>query len=380
MDQIASHPFVQALGDVSAQEVLGVAQALVASAANVIIFCVAFSSELYCDLVLKLAGFTIWAIDTVTGARHFGASPKPHAQRRACEPVYEDGNPNCLDEAKTLERSSYPHAPATLIKRTKEVLASMYKDPELLADDFQFTAPIVGPLPKKRFLALWKEADVTSAFPGMKTNAFGFTVDPMEPDRVWFFHRTQMVFTGELKVFGGPFPIKGDNTNIVTPPQAQSMRFDKDLKVYALTVGAVVDRCAANNCGGLGGMFGPLVAIGRGLPFPEGRPLEQQRSLRFEAGMRLGQTVDAVLGLAIVRRIRLSQATKKPKATTKLQVEGGEKGDAVNDGHREGEVAVSAGAYTPGGLQKAVASPVPTVASKTPAQVLGVNESTETKG
>ena len=44
----------------------------------------------------------------------------------------------------------------------------------LLADDFQFTAPIVGPLPKERFLKLWRQADVMgSTFPDMRTNAFG---------------------------------------------------------------------------------------------------------------------------------------------------------------------------------------------------------------
>lgn len=387
-----SNPIVKAISEVSADEIVALVRAGVALLANVVVLAISFGSELYCDLVLTFAGWSIAVIDFFTGAASFGAPPKPHAQRRTCEPVLEADSRFVVDEQKTLARSTFSHSPEALIAQTKLVLASMYKNGELLAEDFQFTAPIVGPLPKDRFLKLWRQADVMeSTFPDMRTNAFGFTVDPMEPDRVWFFHRARMTFTGELKIFGGPFPIKGDNTSIVTPPQVQSMRFNDQLKVYALTVGAVVDRCATNNCGGLGGMFGPLLAMNRGLPFPEARSLEKQRSLRFDAGMRLGQTVDAVLGLTVVTR--LGKAAQKAAAAAKaaataaatsgnsavnmavkgMQESKGESARPSPSARSTASIATS----TTEDLTKAIATPI---MMKEAAVAAGVVESAETKG
>lgn len=51
---------------------------------------------------------------------------------------------------------------------------------------------------------------------------------------------------------------------------------------YKLTGGYVVDRTAGDkDCGGLGGMFGVVTALGLSLPFREGKPW--QRSPAWEA-------------------------------------------------------------------------------------------------
>ena len=38
---------------------------------------------------------------------------------------------------------------------------------------------------------------------------------------------------------------------------------------------------SVGNTGGLGGIFGPLVAIGKPLPFPEARPYKPSKRYRF---------------------------------------------------------------------------------------------------
>ena len=63
-----------------------------------------------------------------------------------------------LDVAKTLAASSFPIKPEILIKRAKAVLAAEFGtrpgvDPDdLLSEDFQFVAPVVGPLSKTEFV------------------------------------------------------------------------------------------------------------------------------------------------------------------------------------------------------------------------------------
>ena len=49
--------------------------------------------------------------------------------------------------------------------------------------------------------------------------------------------------------------------------------------VTKFTIGAVMDR-SVGNTGGLGGLFGPLYAIGKGLPFREARPWKPSKGYR----------------------------------------------------------------------------------------------------
>ena len=56
-------------------------------------------------------------------------------------------------------------------------------DPKLLlADDFQFVAPIIGPLTRTEFVRAFGSFKVRDAFPDLKDNSV-FSVDPMEPNR-----------------------------------------------------------------------------------------------------------------------------------------------------------------------------------------------------
>jgi hypothetical protein len=53
-----------------------------------------------------------------------------------------------IDVAKTLERSTFPLKPEELVAKAKNVIATMFGtlDNDVLADDFRFVAPVVGPL------------------------------------------------------------------------------------------------------------------------------------------------------------------------------------------------------------------------------------------
>ena len=122
------------------------------------------------------------------------------------------------------------------------------------------------------------------AIPDAKDNSW-FTVDPLEPNRVWWFTRLTATHTGPLN-FGGSV-LKGEGKAIRMPPQASSMLFDTEGKVYTVTVGYTMDK-RIGNTNGLGAVLGILKAVGKPLPFSEGHALYNP-SLRFEAFKRLAK-------------------------------------------------------------------------------------------
>eukprot|EP00092_Neocalanus_flemingeri_P013719 GFUD01014797.1.p1 GENE.GFUD01014797.1~~GFUD01014797.1.p1 ORF type:complete len:269 (+),score=70.46 GFUD01014797.1:48-854(+) len=244
------------------------------------------AGHLYCTLALYLASLLIELIDflirklvtivtAVTGIEN--KKPKPWIQTFSTEPVWTEKN--FLDEQSMLDRSDFPIKHADLVEKCKAVLRTQFgcEKPELLAEDFQFIFPVVGPLPKAKFIEAYSSFKVEDAFTG-SANYFGFNVDPMEPNRVWFFSRSVVTHSGEL-VFGA-MKMKPTGTTVVSPPQVLSMSFNREGECYKLTGGYSVDRTVGNT-GGLGGIFGLIHAIGGSLPFPEGKPWKP--SLRWEA-------------------------------------------------------------------------------------------------
>jgi len=159
-----------------------------------------------------------------------------------------------------------------LIKEAKKLLDAEFgvKDHSLLADDFQFIFQVIGPLQKDEFLLIFPEFKVEKAFPNMAKNYFGFTIDPFEPNRIWFFSRAVARHEGPFTWFGQTW--EGTGTQIYCPPQVFSFSFDDRMKCYKFTGGYPVDRTVGNT-GGLGGLFGLVHAIGGVLPFSEGRPM-----------------------------------------------------------------------------------------------------------
>jgi len=253
------------------------------------------------------------AISAVTLAKIEQDSRTPHAERvRTFQDHPElvhyvpdtgiDGGPDqIVDDAKTL-RASVAHAKQTRPEfhmlgdesKLKELARALIltefggTKPSLLADDFQFLFPVVGPLTKEQFVKAFMDFEVRDAFPTSRANFYDFSVDPLEPNRVWCTSRGLYEHLGTLKFGPGGYPATGKK--ICLPPQRFSMSFDEEGKCYKLTGGYCVDR-AVGDTKGLGGMFGIITALGGSIPLPEGRPWK--RSLMWEAlSLRVPQIVD----------------------------------------------------------------------------------------
>jgi len=215
--------------------------------------------------------------------------PSPPAPPPTVEPSPAAPEPFVLpgeltDEAAAamVAEAAFPIPPAELIERCKRVLASNNgcDEPSLLADSFQFVAPVVGPLSKKEFTEAFASFKLGDAFPDLNPNYHAFRVDPFEPSRVWYTTRAFGTHTGTL---AGVLPPTGKKVD--SPPQACSMCFNEQGECTQFTIGYVMDRTIGNT-GGLGGVYGILYAIGAPLPFPEAQPWEKswQYSLFQTAG------------------------------------------------------------------------------------------------
>ena len=71
-----------------------------------------------------------------------------------------------VDEQKMLEENPFPIKPDELIRLTKEFLAlnNGCDKPEILAEDFTFAGPVVGPLPKEAFVKAFAGFKIGDAF------------------------------------------------------------------------------------------------------------------------------------------------------------------------------------------------------------------------
>jgi hypothetical protein len=169
---------------------------------------------------------------------------EPHARRTCTEAVYTPlqrptgRNVGEIDQAKTLAKSAFPLKPAKLVDKARNVIATMFGtlDHDVLADDFRFVAPVVGPLGKQEFIRVFGSFKLEDALPDLQENHWGFHVDPLEPNRVWWLSRPQGTHTGPLR-FPPPNVIQPTNRAVQWPVQAQSMLFDEQGRCYQLTVG-----------------------------------------------------------------------------------------------------------------------------------------------
>eukprot|EP00438_Fugacium_kawagutii_P036293 Skav217414 [mRNA] locus=scaffold2674:373608:381455:- [translate_table: standard] len=170
---------------------------------NVSTALVLLSSDVLCSLVQTTSNCLVDVVDTMCGSGKNTSRKKIawHEQRYSNAPIYSGDKPpgtslGDLDVEKTMAQSKFPIAPKDLIQRAKEV-------------------------------------------------------DPLEPNRVWFFSRATGTHTGPL----GPIPATGTTLpawlkgkRIEMPPQAQSMLFNE-----SLGLGMVADRCGepggTNACG-----------------------------------------------------------------------------------------------------------------------------------
>lgn len=178
-------------------------------------------------------------------------------------------------EPKTENKNDSSRSNA-LIEKTKDIVynkSGFYSnyDADVFSEDFVFRGPVIGPLNKKDYLEVMDFFNIYKCIPDINPNAFGFTVDPKDSNRVWFMVRNTGTFTGQA--FLPDFVnYKPNGKEIVGPVETFSIIYDDEQRMKYLSVGYVADRTEGNTRG-KGAAVGILNAIG--FPFPSSIPLQR---------------------------------------------------------------------------------------------------------
>ena len=186
--------------------------------------------------------------------------------------------PGEVDLTAAFSSSTFPIEPSDLITRAKQVLSpeigiGTKDDGACLADDFEFVAAVVGPIGKQEYLAALGNFKLEDSF-DIAQNTFGFTVDPLQPNRVWWYGRQ---VSTQIAPFMGAEPSTTNSRELTLPPQSFHMDFNAEGQVQEFGF-YTVDR-RQGNTGGLGGAFGYFYGVGKPLPIRECQPF--QPSFRF---------------------------------------------------------------------------------------------------
>jgi len=163
-----------------------------------------------------------------------------------------------------------------LIEKTKDLIynkSGFYTpyDSDEFSEDFVFRGPFIGPLNKKDYLQTMDSFSVYESIPDISPNAWGFSVDPKDDNRVWFMVRNTGTFTGSA-FLPDSLNYKANGASLDGCPETFSVTFDENQKLKYLSVGYVADRFEGNT-NGQGAAVGIFNAIG--LPFPKVGPFQR---------------------------------------------------------------------------------------------------------
>ena len=175
------------------------------------------------------------------------------------------------NDSKTLSNKS-----KALIEKTKDIVynkSGFYSDydADVYSEEFVFRGPFIGPLNKKDYLATMDAFGIYKAIPDISPNAWGFSIDPKDENRVWFMVRNTGTFDGE-PLAPDSINFKPNGVKLEGCPETFSVIFDEEQKLKYLSVGYVADRFEGNTNGN-GAAVGIFNAIG--LPFPKVGPVQR---------------------------------------------------------------------------------------------------------
>lgn len=118
---------------------------------------------------------------------------------------------------------------------------------------------VIGPINRKDLTKDQAGLGLMGAFPDIKIDTFGYTIDPENPYRCFYFQRWRATHSQDMNVFGTIYPATG--TEMETPLSTFSVVWNPDGKIVYEQVGAVVDRLEGNTQG-KAAVFGMLHTAG----------------------------------------------------------------------------------------------------------------------
>ena len=150
-----------------------------------------------------------------------------------------------------------------VIAKTKEYIdrtqAMGGADESIYDEKYVLRGPVIGPINRADLAGSQKGLGLRAAFPNVSIDTFGYTVDPENPYRVFYFQRWRAVHEYDLDAYGDIFPATG--TEAEMPVSVFSVVWTPEGKIIYEQVGAVVDRLEGNT-EGKAAVFGLLHTAG----------------------------------------------------------------------------------------------------------------------
>jgi hypothetical protein len=132
---------------------------------------------------------------------------------------------------------------------------------EFLAGDYVFRGPIIGPITFSDVKKTQQGFNIVDAFPNLQTRPFGFTVDPDNPYRCYWFERWEGTNTNPVKI--GKMELPPTNADVKLPTHIMSVHWTPEGKIKYSCLSSPLDRWEGTTKGA-GAVFGLLVGAGMG--------------------------------------------------------------------------------------------------------------------
>ena len=130
---------------------------------------------------------------------------------------------------------------------------------EFYADDYVFRGPIIGPISFEDVKSTQEGFNIQNAYPNLETRPFGFTIDPDNEYRCYWFERWEGTNTEGVKV--GPLDLPPTGNDVKFPTHIMSANWTPDGKIKYLCLSSPMDRFEGTTQGA-GAIFGLLVGAG----------------------------------------------------------------------------------------------------------------------
>lgn len=204
------------------------------------------------------------------------SAPSSSSTSKQTQPLYvaieeTSASASAVDTSTSSSSSARSRRSEQLLAKAESFVntgSGFYSPPDasLFSEEFVFRGPIVGPLNKKDYLHTLGECfQVFKVFPDISANAWGFSIDPENPNKVWYMVRNTGTMENDWKLAPNLPTIPANGKKVKGPPETHSILFDDEMKVKCLTVGYVADRFEGNTNGSCAA-FGLLEGIGYKLP------------------------------------------------------------------------------------------------------------------
>jgi hypothetical protein len=149
-----------------------------------------------------------------------------------------------------------------VLQRTMEYASTKTNEEAVpyYAADYVFRGSIIGPITNQDVIDTQGGFDITGAYPDLDRGVFGFTLDPNNAFRCFFFERWTATHTGTINI--GPFiKLPATNKRVETPLHITSITWNPEGKIVYQSISPPVDRFEGNTKGG-GAIFGLLTGAG----------------------------------------------------------------------------------------------------------------------